>query len=227
MPRTARNCRSRMLLREPRVDRRAHFVELPREKMIRAFDDHEPLRFWKLRENRLHFVARPVFVIPALDDQFRLRTLLQKCQFGHIYRKPKPNQLHNARIRATHPHAHGRTKTESGDKYRPSRKFPRQIIERRPHVLLLATPFVVNSFAQARPSKIESQDRNSKFVQSLRRLKNHFVVHRPAEKRMWMADHRDEGRLRGRRRPKQRFEPPRRTREKKFTMENFSHGGRT
>src|SRR5260370_23927321 len=114
--------------------------------------------------------------------------------------------------------ADGRAETESRNQDRPPRKFRREIIERSPHGILLATPFVVNSFAQPNATEVETQDRNAKLVQRLRRLKDDFVVHRPAKQWMRMADHCDEWRLGSQRRPEQRLETALRSGEKKTGM---------
>jgi hypothetical protein len=97
-------------------------------------------------------------------------------------------------------------------------------MERGPNIILLAPPFVVNSFTQANATEIETQDGNAKLVQCLCRLKDDFVVHRPAKQRMRMADHCDEWRHGNRRGPEQRFEAALRSSEKQTAMEYFSHG---
>ena len=149
---------------------------------------------------------------------------MQRTEIGMIRGQSEPEQLRHSRVVASNKQAHPGAETESSDQNRPLRKFRRQIIKRRPHIILFAPAFVVHSLTQSSTAKVEPQDGDAKLVQRLRRLENSFVVHGPAEQRMRVANYSDKRGISKRRGLQQRFELPCRPGEKKLTMEYFSHG---
>ena|ERR1039457_6920771 len=69
-------------------------------------------------------------------------------------------------------------------------EFPFQPVEGGANVVHLATPVVVLAVAQAGSAKVEAQGGKSKTVQRLHGVKHHFVMERPSEYRMRMANQR-------------------------------------
>jgi hypothetical protein len=61
-------------------------------------------------------------------------------------------------------------------------------IQGNANVLGLTFAVSMFSFAQAKPSKIEAQDRKSEAIQRLHGMEDDFVVHRPAINRMRVAN---------------------------------------
>ena len=109
---------------------------------------------------------------------------------------------------ASHAKAHDRAKTKSRDQQRHAGKFGDEKLQCGADVIAFADAAIVNSLTESSAAKIETQDRNAERVDGFGDLKNHFVVHGAAEKRMRMADQRGErgrqwdcaastGRLRG------------------------------
>src|SRR6185437_2975901 len=193
--------------------------------MAGGIDDHEALRFWNRGEKYFEIRARAEFVLAALHDQLGFRAGAQIAQIRFIHRKPNADQFGYARFLAPHAQTNPRAEAEAGQQDRARREFTRKIIERGANVVLLAAAVVVNPFAQSRPAKIETKHGETRVMERLRRAKDHFVVHGPAEERMRMAHDRYARRTCFRRGPEHGFETPCGAWYEKIAMEAISHGG--
>jgi hypothetical protein len=67
------------------------------------------------------------------------------------------------------------------------------------HVVGLAAPFVMHAFARAHAAEIEAERRRARLDEGARERRDHLVVHRAAEERMRMRDHRNRARRIGHR----------------------------
>src|SRR5579862_3791665 len=128
-------------------------------------------------------------------------------------RQSEANEFPHSRIAAPGAQSNPGTKTEASDEKRRSRKFLREKIKHGQNVVRLARAFVVRPFTESNAAKVESDNGQPKPVNCFRGLVNNLVVHRPAEKRMRVAD--DGGQRRPlafcllRRGPQNRFKPTR------------------
>ena len=103
-----------------------------------------------------------------------------------MHRKAQRYQPLHPRIPAAHSHPHIRPEGEPGKQYRQV-TFLLEPVERRAHVVLLASAVVVPAFAQPRPAKIEAQHRQPQPLESLHSVIDDFVVQRSAAQRVRMA----------------------------------------
>src|SRR5579862_3187802 len=146
-----------MPFHHPFRNRRVHFLELPREKMIHArYDD----KFFLARQRLyqiFHFVHIAKFVQLAVDKELWLCALAQEREIGVVHRRSQSNAFDDAIILAANAQADETSKAEPGYKQRLRGKFLRQKVERRGDVASLAAPAIVGPGAHARPAKIESQ----------------------------------------------------------------------
>jgi hypothetical protein len=114
----------------------------------------------------------------------------------------------------TDPAAKAETRQQQWD----AGELAREKIQRRAHVSLLTTSSIVRPGAHPSASKIESQHRQAQSIQRFRRLINHLVVHRAAEKRVRMANDRSHRWSRyALWLPQDRFEPPGRALKKQIS----------
>ena len=95
-------------------------------------------------------------------------------------------------------------------------ELPIQPIERDAYVVDLAATFVVRPFAESSATKVEAQHRKSERIERLHGMEDDLVMHRPAEKRVRMADKRGMSGV-GSTLVQQGFETAGRTVEKKAT----------
>ncbi|MCY1535569.1 hypothetical protein D9M68_709810 [compost metagenome] len=73
--------------------------------------------------------------------------------------------------------------------------FGRELADDMQHVLELAAPFIVNAFAGPHPAEVEAHGRPSAGHEGTRQGLHDLVVHRAAEQRVRMGDHRDAARF--------------------------------
>ena len=125
--------------------------------------------------------------------------------------------MRDARIFAADAQADPGAKTESCEQERHTRKLGNKIVQRGPDIALLAETTVVDAGAESCIAKIEPQHWDTDGIQRFRCLINHFVVHRPAKKRMGVADNCSERRTPGRGRfPQDCFKPSGRSFQKEI-----------
>ena len=96
-----RNLVSRGLV-EPGVDGCGYLFELAREKMVRAFDDHQLLRLGECREKSFKTWARAELVVAALDDELWLGAGAQETHVDIVDRQPQANHTVHALVSAAH-----------------------------------------------------------------------------------------------------------------------------
>ncbi len=118
---------------------------------------------------------------------------------------------------ASHAQSDDRAKTKSGNKQRNTGNSAMRNCRRGTNVILLADTAIVNSSAETRATKIETQYRERQSVDGFGGLENDFVVHGAAEKRVRMTDQGGEWRqLRRARSPQDGFQAADRAGEKSF-----------
>ena len=128
-----------------------------------------------------------MFIVAPLDKEFGFVALAQEGKIRSIDRNAESDEMGDSNSLAAHLQPHHRTKTESCQHERCTRKFRLEKVKRGADIALLATAAVVFAGAQPGTAKIESQHGNTKRIQRFCRLIDDFVVHRTAEKRMRMA----------------------------------------
>src|SRR2546422_1157547 len=206
------------IVAEPVRDGGIEFVELARKEVIDSFHDNQIIVPRKGCNKSLDVLPRAELVVAAVDKKFRFAALAQKRKIRAVDGNSQADQVRDTRVLAADMHANPGTKTESRQQHRHAREFNLQKVERGAHVTPLTGSAVVFARTQPRAAEIESQHGKAEGSERLRRLVNHFVVHRAAEERMRVADDgskwRPLVRRRGRR-PENRFEASRGTLEKK------------
>src|SRR5689334_10361728 len=211
---------------QPFRKRAAHLREFSCKKMVRVFDEHQSFWLRHSREKLFHASASSKLVAPALQKELWLRAIREIGEIRVINRNSEPDQLRHSRVLAADAQSHIRAEAESAEQNRLRWEFLRQMVERGAHVVRFAPAAVVDSLAQPRAAKIESQYGNSMLVQNLRHLEDDFVVHGAAEERMRMAHHGDSRRLCRRCRPEHRLQPAGWAIQEKCPMKRFGHGER-
>src|SRR5713101_3965532 len=185
--------------------------------MIHSFDDNEMVAPGESGNEGFNFFDGAVFVVSSVHKKFWLAALAQERKIRAVDGNTQADQVRDARVFAADAHAKPGTETESRKQQRHARKLRSNKFQRGADITLLAETAVVYAGAEPCAAKIESQNRNAKGIQRFRRLVNHFVVHRTAKKRMWMADNRGERGMRGGGRgPENRFEASGRTIQKEI-----------
>src|SRR5579872_1914589 len=72
--------------------------------------------------------------------------------------------------------------------FRSQVEFTIQPFECRPHIVDFTYAVIMLPLAQSRSAEVEAQHREPEAVQRLHRVKDHFVVQRPAKQWMRMTD---------------------------------------
>src|SRR5271168_3709105 len=111
--RSASNRAERMNFFEPRLDGRRNFLQLAGEKMVRAFDDHEPLWFRELRKERFDRGARTEFIVSTLNDELWFCTSTQVTQVRAVYGDSETYQVCHASVVAAYTQADPRSEAET------------------------------------------------------------------------------------------------------------------
>src|SRR5712692_1280008 len=213
---------------EPVRDGGIEFVELAGKEVINSLHKNQMIIAGKGCNEVLDALSLAELVVAAVDKQFRFVALAQKRKIHVVDGKTHAHQVRDPRMLATDAQTHPRTKTESRQQDRHTRELSPQKVDRRAHVIPLTDSAVMFARAQPRAAKIESQHGEAEGSERFRRLIDHFVVHRAAEKRMRVAN--DGGKRRPLvrrpgRSPENRFEASRGTLEKK-TARSMGSGHR-
>src|SRR5689334_20783002 len=96
--------------------------------------------------------------------------------------------MRNSVLFAADAQPHPSAKAKSCQQQRNAGKLLGEKIQCRSNVTLLPYAAVVLPSAQASATKIETQHGQAERIHRFRSLVNHFIVHRPAKKRMRMTD---------------------------------------
>src|SRR5260370_3491392 len=164
--------------------------------MIHSFDDNEMVAPRESGNEGFNFFDGAVFVVSSVHKKFWLAALAQERKIRAVDGNTQADQVRDARVFAADPHANPGAKTESRKQQRHTGKLGSKKVQRSANIVPLAKTTVVNPGAQPCTAKIEPQYGDTEGIQRLRRLVNHFVVHRAAKERMRMADNRGELRAR-------------------------------
>jgi len=176
---------------------------MPREEVIATRDDRHPCVFSdarrKLLDHLTQLFRRTEAIEFACHQKLRLIAMIEIGEAAAVQiadRQAETEELRDARIAAPGTQSDPGTKTEARDKQRHGGIFRREKINHGQNIVALAGSFIVCSFAQSHSAKVEPHDGQPKSMNRFRGLVNHFVVHRPAEERMRVADKTSLGRLR-------------------------------
>lgn len=135
--------------------------------------------------------ARAILIVVAADEEFRLRTGVQKIvAVGAAFRghgKAQRDESRDAGIAAGRAETNVSSEGESGEEDRQV-VFAVEPIERCADIVLFAVAFVVRAFAEAGASEVESQHGQAEGLEGLHRVVDDFVVERASAERMGMTD---------------------------------------
>src|SRR5580658_6721042 len=107
-----------------------------------------------------------------------------------VHWRSQSNQGSDSRVFAANTEPNPATKAKTRNQQRHVWIFHGEKIQRGTHIVTLAHAAIVLSFAHSRSAKIKTQYRKSQRVERFCRLIHYFVVHRPAKKRMRVANER-------------------------------------
>ncbi len=169
------------LIGEPGVDGPPYLVKFAGKKMIDSFNHREMIVAGESGNQRFNFFDGAVFVVSPVHKKFGLVALAQEREIRSVDGNTQADQVRDARILAAGTHANPGAKTESRKQQRHPGKLGSKKVQPSANIVPLSKTTVVDPGAQPCTAKIEPQHRDTEAIQRLRRLVNHFVVHRAAK----------------------------------------------
>lgn len=167
------------------------------EEVVGGLDENEFLRIGSGGDQGIELLARAEGVARSADEQFRLRTRVQEVEAVgawefviaacRSYGRSKANHKLHAWVGAGGAKADGGAERESGEDEREM-KFGIEPIERDANVIDFAAAMVMLALAESGAAEIKAQNGKSEMIERFHRMKDDFVVERPSEEGMGMAD---------------------------------------
>jgi len=159
--------------------------------MIGARNQRQLLWLGQACDEGFELRTGPELVAISTAKQFGLGASLQKAQIvGAIIhrrnRRAETNQANDTIIATRSAQANGCAERKSAEHERQV-EFPRQPIEPGANVVNFALAIVVFTLTQTRTAKVKAKDGPAKTMQRFRRMKDDFVVKRPAKLRVRMT----------------------------------------
>lgn len=178
-------------LLNPVLDGRLHPGKLPLKEMIRIFHEHQ---LFGLREHLVDILQiglGTVLIVCAAHKQFWLGTALKEL-IGintpfHRNRSSQRDQALHSIMGARGTQAGGRAEGEAAEENRQM-ELRVQPVKGCASVLNFTPALVMPAFAKSGAPKVEAQHRKAKVAYCLHGMKDNFVMHGAAKKRMRMTD---------------------------------------
>src|SRR3954447_14493585 len=167
-------------------------IELPREEVIGAGDDHR-LRIADLLAERFELLHVAMLVLRAVQDQHWLLARTEVAEVVFVNGCPDQEERINRRDLARGARRDPRAERKSADDHFLAGMLLHQPVDRGNDVALLAFAFLVMAGACARAAEVESERRDVRRLESARGAEDDFVVQRAAAERMRVANHRHGG----------------------------------
>lgn len=167
----------------------AEIIEFAGIEMVSVRDDDHAVLAGQGRNDFFDFVDRAVFVVFAVDEEFRFGTVSQITEVGIVDRDAEADEVGNASVLAAHTKANPTSKAEARKQQRDAGKFLRQEIQCGTNIVLFAQPSIMRSGTHSGAAKIESQYGHAERVKRFSSLIDNLVVQRSAEERVRVANH--------------------------------------
>ena len=160
-------------------------------KMLRG--GHDPRKVYAAYKAAIEHRGQPTVILAKTIKGYGLGEAGEGRNITHQQKKMNEHELRefDAAARAGRDRA---AEGEPGERERQPRMRLARMLDHPHHVVGLAAPLVVRALGRAHAAEIEAQRRRAGFREGARDRRHHLVVHRAAEERMRMGDHRHHAR---------------------------------
>lgn len=132
----------------------AEIIEFAGIEMVSVRDDDQAVLAGQGRNDFFDFVDRAVFVVFAVDEEFRFGTVSQITEVGIVDRDAEADKVGNASVLAAHTKANPTSKAEARQQQRDAGKFLRQEIQCGTNIALFTQPRSCDPALMPAPRKL-------------------------------------------------------------------------